>query len=477
MKMNKKQLKMLIRVELARRNFYEYCRLRMPEFYKKDRLYLKELCNTFQAFYEGEDDDILIINMPPRFGKSLTSQLFTEWVLGINNQEKIITASYNETLSSDFSKNVRNNIQELKADLDKIVYGDIFSTKIKRGDGAMKLWSVEGAYKSYLATSPSGTVTGFGASLMIIDDIIKNAEEALNENVLEKHWNWFRDTMNSRIEQGGKLIVIFTRWSLNDLVGRLIEHCKKEHKNYVHVEMRAEQDNGNVLCESILSKKRCDELKRLLSEEIFEANYNQRPISIKGRLYTRHNTYKDLFVRDLNNNIIKDKRNKPVKMKFERIFGYIDTADTGEDYLTFIVAGLHKNRIYIIDILYTQEPMEITEKLVADMICKHNVSELRIESNNGGRGFARNVADILEKEYKNFYTQITTFTQTKNKISRILSQSTNVMNNIYFPECWSEIYEDAFNSFVNYQRIGKNKHDDFEDALTGIWETYELWYA
>ena len=76
----------------------------------------------------------------------------------------------------------------------------------------MNLWSLENGYNNYLSTSPTGTATGFGASLLIIDDLIKNAEEAYNENVKEKHWDWFTNTILSRLEEGGKIIIIMTRF-------------------------------------------------------------------------------------------------------------------------------------------------------------------------------------------------------------------------------------------------------------------------
>ena len=95
----------------------------------------------------------------------------------------------------------------------------------------MNLWSLEGGYNNYLATSATGTATGtatgFGCSLMIIDDLIKNAEESYNENILEKHWDWFTNTMLSRLEEGGKIIIIMTRWATGDLAGRALEHLKK----------------------------------------------------------------------------------------------------------------------------------------------------------------------------------------------------------------------------------------------------------
>ena len=180
--------KLKLSILKARRSFFSYCNLKAPDFYKPNRKYLVELCNDLQEFYEGEDE-ILVVNEPPRHGKSRTAGLFVEWVLGKNQTEKIMTGSYNETLSTMFSKNVRNSIQEEKADKYKPVFSDVFpDVAIKRGDGAMNLWSLEGGYNNYLATSPTGTATGFGCSLMIIDDLIKNAEEANNEGVKEKHW-------------------------------------------------------------------------------------------------------------------------------------------------------------------------------------------------------------------------------------------------------------------------------------------------
>lgn len=175
------------KIELARREFFFYCHLKAPGFYREDRKYLVDLCTDFQEFMES-DDEVMVLNLPPRHGKSRTAGLFVEWVLGNDQTAKVMTGSYNETLSTMFSKNVRNDIMEEKADENRIIFSDIFpGVRIKRGDGAMNLWSLESGYNNYLATSPTGTATGFGASLLIIDDLIKNAEEANNELTKEKH--------------------------------------------------------------------------------------------------------------------------------------------------------------------------------------------------------------------------------------------------------------------------------------------------
>ena len=87
------------RLELARRDFWEFCKLKAPDFYKEDRPYLKDMCYQLQHFYEGKEK-VLVINLPPRHGKSRTATLFVEWVFGQSIQNKVMTGSYNETLSA-----------------------------------------------------------------------------------------------------------------------------------------------------------------------------------------------------------------------------------------------------------------------------------------------------------------------------------------------------------------------------------------
>jgi hypothetical protein len=123
---DKEKIKLLAKIELSRRSFWHFCKLSVPSFYSDDKPYLKKICNEFQKFYETNEYDVLIMNMPPRHGKSLTATHLVEYILGRNIHEKIMTASYNKLLSTEFSKSVRNRIQEEKADIFNIVYNDIF---------------------------------------------------------------------------------------------------------------------------------------------------------------------------------------------------------------------------------------------------------------------------------------------------------------------------------------------------------------
>lgn len=377
-----------------------------------------------------------------------------EWVLGNDQTQKIMTGSYNETLSTMFSKNVRNDIQEEKADENRTVFSDIFpGVSIKHGDGAMNLWSLEGGYNNYLATSPTGTATGFGATLLIIDDLIKNAEEANNELTKEKHWNWFTDTMLSRLEEDGKIIIIMTRWASDDLAGRALEHFREAGAKIRHISMKALQDDGTMLCPEVLSRKSYEAKIKAMGADIASANYQQEPIDLKGRLYTSFKTYSGELP------------------QFKEIRNYTDTADTGGDYLCSINYGVtFANEAYVLDVLYTKEPMEVTEPATARMLLEGAVNLARIESNNGGRGFARNVRRILEQELGSNYTTIKWFTQTQNKQARIYSNSSWVMQHIYFPEDWKNRWPEYHNAMIKYQREGQNKHDDAPDATTGIAE-------
>lgn len=436
-------------LELARRDFFDYCELMAPDFYKRSRQYLVQLANTLQEFVFNSPKKVLVISIPPRCGKSRTASLFAEWTFGKDPTKKIMTGSYNETLSTQFAKTVRNTIQTQKVEPFIPVFSDVFpDVKIKQGDAAMNMWSLEGQYSSYLATSPSGTATGFGCSLMIIDDVIKNAQEANNQLTKQSHYDWFTNTMLSRLEEGGKIIIIMTRWASDDLAGRIINHFKDDAEV---ISLKALQDDGTMLCDEVLSRDSYEEKKKLMSPDIFYANYQQEPIDLKGQLYTSFKTYDTL-------------------PQFEKIQSYTDTADTGSDYLCSIIYGIYQKEAYILDVIYTNEPMEITEPLVAKHIFEYKVNQADIESNNGGRGFARQISYYLTNTYNTNHTVIRPFHQSKNKQARILSNATWVMEHIYFPQNWHNKYPEFYKALTSYQREGKNLHDDAPDALTGVAE-------
>lgn len=281
---------------------------------------------------------------------------------------------------------------------------------------------------------------------MIIDDLIKNVQEAYNENILQKQIDWFNNTMLSRTENGFKLIIIMTRWASMDLAGYILENFE----NVRHINYKAVQEDDSMLCEEILSKSDYLLKTKNMNKDIVYANYQQEPIDVKNRLYNNFKTYEKL---------------PPAHY----VMNYTDTADEGSDFLCSIDYQMYGTSYYILDIIYTQDAMETTEPAVAKMMTKDHVGYANIESNNGGRGFARNVEREL-KELKNIHTKINWFHQSENKQARILSNSTAVMNNIYFPIDWENKWPEFAKHLKHYVRDGKNEHDDAEDTLTGVYE-------
>lgn len=440
-------------VKKARRDFWSFCCLLYPEFYKESRPYLKDLCQTLQAFYSGGiDKQILIINMPPRHGKTFTARLFVLWMFGQNPKTKIITGSYNQILSGLFAQQTRDGILEDNENVKQKYFSDIFpDTTIKQGDAAKGFWSLYGSEeKNYLATSPGGTSTGIGANFIIVDDIIKNNEEAANELVKDKHWEWYNNTLVQRMERPRKQILIMTRWASDDLVGHMLE--KKADKCHL-ITYKAVQNDGSMLCDEIMTREEYQDVISEMGADIASANYQQEPIDLKGRLYTSFKTYSGQLP------------------QFKEIRNYTDTADTGEDYLCSINYGVtFANEAYVLDVLYTKDTMEVTEPAVARMLLAGSVNVADIESNNGGRGFARSVERILREVLGSSHTVVRWFSQNKNKQARIYSNSAWVMQHFYLPEDWRNRWPEYYDAMIKYQREGKNKHDDGPDATTGVAE-------
>ena len=209
---------------------------------------------------------------------------------------------------------------------------------------------------------------------------------------------------------------------------------------------------GVSTCEDLYPTDDLQNKKRVLDDDIWAANYMQQPIDKKGALYGEFKTY-DVVDYD----------------KFERNINYTDTADEGTDNLCSISAGVIGRYGYVLDVYYTDEAMEVTEPETARRLQLYGVREALIESNNGGRGFARNVIRFLKK-LKCFKCCVTWFHNNKNKKTRILTNASNVMEQLIFPEDWEKRWPRYAQDMKKYQRKGKNDHDDAPDATTGLVE-------
>lgn len=446
----------------GREDFRTFCNLRKPDFYKPERTYQDILCHTLQDAYEkkilnektGKPVKYLIINLPPGYGKSYTLANFANWCYGQNIKNKIITVSYNQVIAPEFARTTRDMVQE-EGDPEEASYAtrDFFpQVKVKYGDASVMKWSLEGSYASYLATSFDGTVTGMRGNIIIIDDPIKNDKEAVNDSVKEGHWNYLKNTLSSRALPGALWIIVLTRWATDDLAGRLMEAYPDKCCVLSMTALDVDGPEGVSTCEDLFPTEDLQDKRETLSDEIWGANYMQMPVDKKGFLYGKFETY-DVLDPD----------------KFERVINYTDTADEGEDLLCSISGGVIGRYGYVMDVYYTDEGMETTEPETARRLQMCGVRECLIESNNGGRGFARNVIRHL-KEMKCHKCSVTWFHQGKNKRTRILTNASNVMEQVIMPYDWEMRWPEFAKHVKRYQRRGKNDHDDGEDALTGFVE-------
>lgn len=452
-------------------DLWTFCKLKSPSYYTEDKVYLKDLCNLLQKFYErkllkddGKPYHKLILNLPPRFGKTRTLTNFSQWIFGHNQNERIIECSYNEETAGDFAKYTRDGITEINNadDINIFVFSDFFpDVKIKYGTSSYYKWALEGQHFNYLGAGIMGGITSKGGSFLIIDDPIKSAEEAFNEDRLDKIWQWYTGTFLSRGESeiGDEPleIITMTRWSDNDLCGRILK--SDEAKEWYVFKLKAYNEvTKEMLCDKVLSYERYKEFEKKMVFEIFHANYNQETINQIGRLYKSFKTYDQLPV---------DKDGKQII--FERA-NYTDTADEGNDYLCSINYIDYNGEVYILNIYYTQEGMEITESATAKFLFDNQIQVAWIESNNGGRGFARNITRLLWDNHQSRSTVVKWFHQNENKKARINAASAFVQNNIYFPSNWKDKFPEFYKSMNTFLKEGKNKHDDAQDCITGVAE-------
>jgi predicted phage terminase large subunit-like protein len=191
------------------------------------------------------------------------------------------------------------------------------------------------------------------------------------------------------------------------------------------------------------------EQKRNLDPARFEAMYQGHPTSREGLLYSDNFREYDTLPRD-----IVSRGN------------YTDTADMGEDYLASICYAIDSDGvIYITDVVYTQLAMELSEKMVAEMLIRNDTRHATIESNNGGRGFARAIQRLAPK------VRVEWFHQSGNKEARILSNSATALHMLRMPRGWHTRWPEFYAHLTTYKRLFRaNRHDDAADAVTGIVE-------
>lgn len=421
-------------------------------------LHHRLICDKLNDVLEGRCKK-LIINMPPRYSKTeLAVKSFMAMGLAMNPRSSFLHLSY----SNDLAVNNSVAVKEIVTSVD---FHDLFNVHIKFGSDTKKHWeTVQGG--GVYATSTLGPITGFGAGAVeepgkpylfsgavIIDDPIK-PQDALSDTMRENVNLRFESTIRNRINsRDTPFIIIMQRLHENDLCGYLM---KKEPGEWTVLSLPAltydEEGNPSALWEFKHTTKELLAI-RDANEYVFDTQYMQKPTPLGGLMY--QNGFKTYSV-------IPATRTRIRK-------NYTDSADKGADYLCSIDYVETEIGNYILDVLYTQKPMEYTEPTVGAMLMRDGIDVANIEGNNGGEGFARNV----ERETRaagNSRTRIVTFHQGANKQTRIFSRSNDVQNLTYFPEGWETMWPAFHDHLCGFRKDGTNEHDDAEDALTGTVE-------
>ena len=204
----------LTQKELAiiKAHFPSFAKFVYPKY--KFAPHLLEIAEAFRGILNGEIKR-LIINMPPRFGKSLTtSTIFPAWYLINKPDHRVLFTSYEANFAASFGMKARDIVDE---------YGKYWDIYVNKKSKAKNSWDIKNHLGGMNTAGVGGSITGRGADVLIIDDPIKNAEEALSPARKQAIRDWFDSTAYTRLEPDGVLILIQTRWSVDDLTGQLLQ--------------------------------------------------------------------------------------------------------------------------------------------------------------------------------------------------------------------------------------------------------------
>ncbi|SDM20278.1 terminase large subunit domain-containing protein [Halarsenatibacter silvermanii] len=236
--------------------------------------HLEYMCEKLEAVERGEIDKLMIF-MPPRHGKSeVASKKFPAWYLGRHPDREIILTSYAADLAYDFSRIARNTLWEQGL--------NIFGKELASDSKAVKKWNIEGYRGGLAAAGVGGPITGRGADVAIIDDPVKNWEEAASEVYREKVWNWYQTVLRTRLSPGGAIVLIMTRWHEDDLAGRLLEREAKKWEIINFPAIAEEKDIlgreiGEVLWPDRYPQESIMDIKGTMLDRLFASLYQQKP--------------------------------------------------------------------------------------------------------------------------------------------------------------------------------------------------------
>lgn len=256
------------------------------------------LANKLRRVVEGKCKRLMIF-MPPRHGKSeIASVRFPAWALGRNPNLRIIGCSY----GAELARKINRQVQKV---MDSEAYHQVFPhtrlndrnvKTLQRPLRNSDTFEIVGALGTYRAAGIGGAITGTGADILIIDDPIKNQKEANSLVFRDALWEWYTGTAYTRLEKGGAVILIQTRWHEDDLAGRLLTEMQKggeyaDKWEVVTLEAIKESENpldwrehGEPLWEWKYPIEALLGIKQTVGSIVFSAQYQQKPSPVSGAL-------------------------------------------------------------------------------------------------------------------------------------------------------------------------------------------------
>lgn len=309
--------RLAILAELSRRRLGSFTLWTKPEYVMG--WFNKVLCNELDIFLAMVKDKMsprLIIEAPPRHGKSeLVSRRFPAFALGYDPNLSIIATSYAADLASAMNRDVQRIIDDESyrelfpwATLSgKNVRGDA-EGRWQRNNDIFEIVNFDGVYKS---AGVGGGITGMGGNILLCDDPIKDAEQAMSEVYRNKVWEWWNSTFYTRLAPGGGIVVVMTRWHEDDLVGRLKKQAADggEAWRVVRFPAIAEVDEeyryaGEALHPERYSKDQLERIKSAVGSRVWASLFQQNPTAAEGGIFKRewwktHRTPEHTDLKDL----------------------------------------------------------------------------------------------------------------------------------------------------------------------------------
>ena len=288
-----------IRREMARRHLKSFVRYTLESYENaKHQLVLQGKLEQVEQFIRSKGTTgigRLIITMPPRHGKSENVSIrFPAWFLGRNPDKRVILCSYAAELAEKFSKKCRDLVESKE-------YQNIFARTltekpvfVDEEKRRVQSWAIKDSLGEFVAAGVGGSITGMGADLLIIDDPIKDHEEANSEIIREKIFDWYTSTAYTRLQRpGGAVIIMMTRWHEDDLVGRLLEREPGKWE-VLNLPFIAEDDvdvlgrrPGDILWPERYPAKDVEDIKTTVTPRDWISLFQQKPTSGSGEIFKK----------------------------------------------------------------------------------------------------------------------------------------------------------------------------------------------